>query len=122
MLGTQRDMYRLAKREQSGKIENLTFYPLYGYTDLVQYLGVSSSAGEKTQSCMEFLQFVVSEQSQRTLVNVSMFSVAEYSLYTDERYVVSEEGLSSAYVPNVFGDATAVANQRKEAIFTLRLK
>ena len=36
LLGTQRDMYRLAKREQSGKIENLTFYPLYGYTDLVQ--------------------------------------------------------------------------------------
>ena len=122
LLGTQRDMYRLAKREQSGKIENLTFYPLYGYTDLVQYLGVSSSAGEKTQSCMEFLQFVASEQSQRTLVNVSMFSVAEYSLYTDERYVASEEGLSSAYVPNVFGDATAVANQRKEAISTLRLK
>ncbi len=122
LLGTQRDLYRLGKKEELGKIEELAFAPLTGYTDLVQYLGVSASCGDKSDSCHAFLQFVTSAESQQTLVNVDMFSVLNESFYTDKRYAACEQGLNSAYVPNVFGDVTAVSTQRQAALDTLRMQ
>lgn len=120
LLGTQRDLYRLSRREENGKIEKLVFAPLCGYTDLVQYVGIASSDG-KADSAQAFAQFLVSEKSQQTLVNINMFSVLEQTLYTDERYKACEQGLEQAYVPNVFGDAAAIAEQRKTAISTMKM-
>ena len=119
LLGTQRDLYRLLKREEMGKIEKLTYYPLSGYTDLVQYLSISATCGDKAQSCNGFLEFVISEASQQTLCNINMFSVLEQAFYTQSIYQKCESGLSSAYVPNVFGDADAIVAQRNTAIKTL---
>ena len=121
LLGTQRDMYRLSQRESNAKIENLCFAPLTGYTDLVQYVAISSSAGDKAQSCEKFTEYLISEQSQSTLVNLSMFSVLDATFYTADRYAQCESSLGSAYVPNVFGDAEAIANQRKTALATLNM-
>lgn len=122
LLGTQRDLYRLGKKEELGKIEELDFAPLTGYTDLVQYLGVSVNSGDKADSCHAFLQFVTSAESQATLVNIDMFSVLCDNFYTDKRYVACEQGIKTAYVPNVFGDAVAVSTQRQTALDTLRMK
>ncbi len=120
LLGTQRDLYRLSQREKNGKIEALECRALAGYNDLVQYLAVSAQC-EKTQCCMEFLQFVVSEQSQQTLVSLNLFSVLEQTYYTVDRYVEAECGLESAYVPNVFADETSVKTQRATALKTLEM-
>lgn len=122
LLGTQRDLYRLGKKEESGNIEELTFAPLDGYTDLVQYLGISSTCGDKGTCCTAFLQFVTSAESQATLVNIDMFSVLSDKFYTDKRYAACEQGLKSAYVPNVFGDVAAVTTQRQTALDTLRMQ
>lgn len=119
LLGTQRDLYRLQKREEMGKIEKLAYYPLSGYTDLVQYLSISASCGDKAQSCNDFLQYAVSEVSQQSLCNINMFSVLEQTFYTQPIYLKCEQGLASAYVPNVFGDSDAIVSQRKAAITTL---
>lgn len=119
LLGTQRDLYRLGKREEMGKIEKLVYCPLVGYTDLVQYLAISSTCGDKLQSCTEFLQYAVSEASQQTLCNINMFSVLEQTFYTQPVYLQCEQGLAKAYVPNAFGDKDAVTSQRKTAITTL---
>ncbi len=119
LLGTQRDLYRLSQKEQNGRIETLAFAPLEGYTDLVQYLGISNAAGDKASACSAFVSYLVSEDAQATLVNLCMFSVLEQGFYTTERYSVCEAGLANAYVPNVFGDAEAVARQRQMAIDTL---
>ena len=121
LLGTQRDMYRLSQRETNGKIDSLVFAPLTGYTDLVQYVAISSSAGEKADSCKQFTEYLISEESQSTLVNLSLFSVLDSSFYTSDRYVQCESSLGTAYVPNVFGDAEAIANQRKTARATLNM-
>lgn len=121
LLGTQRDLYRLGKREENGKIEKLTFAPLCGYTDLVQYVGLSAACGDKTDSATEFMQFLVQSATQQTLVNINMFSVLEQTLYTNERYLACEQGLTKAYVPNVFGDKAAVTEQRKTALATLNM-
>ncbi len=122
LLGTQRDLYRLSKREESGKIEKLVFASLEGYTDLVQYVGISQSCGEKTSCCTEFMQFLIQSETQQTLLNVSMFSVLQQTFYTDERYVACEKGLEKSYVPNVFGDKDAVMMQRKTAISTIEMQ
>lgn len=121
LLGTQRDMYRLSQREANGKIDKLGFAPLTGYTDLVQYVATSSSAGDKAESCKQFTEYLISEQSQSTLVNMSLFAVIDATYYTTERYAECERTLGTAYVPNVFGDADAIANQRKTALATLNM-
>ena len=121
LLGTQRDIYRLTQRESNGKIEKLGFAPLGGYTDLVQYVGVSAAAGEKASACEEYVSYLLSESTQATLVNLSMFSVLDTTFYTSDRYADCEQLLSSAYVPNVFGNAEAVTRQRETARATLNM-
>lgn len=121
LLGTQRDIYRLSQREDNGKIEQLGFAPLGGYTDLTQYVGVSLAAGDKTTACQEYIRYLLSEATQSTLVNLCLFSVLESSFYTKDRYKECERLLSSAYVPNVFGNAEAIARQRETALATLNM-
>ena len=121
LLGTQRDLYRLSQREQNGKIEPLGFCPLTGYTDLVQFVGISSVCGEKASSCQDYLQYLISDEVQQSLVNLSLFGVVDAALYTDERYAAMERGLSSAFVPNVFADGEIIANQRQTAKSTLSM-
>ena len=121
LLGTQRDMYRLSQRESNGKIENLVFAPLTGYTDLVQYVAVSQTAGDKAASCEKFIEYLTGEQAQSTLTNMSLFSVLDANFYTADRYAQCETSLATAYVPNVFGDADAIAKQRQTAIATLNM-
>lgn len=121
LLGTQRDLYRLSKKEADGKIDKLGFLPLTGYTDLAQYLGISADSGDKMNSCKAFVEYLLSKDVQSSLVNLSLFSVLDEEFYTMERYSACERALSSAYVPNVFGDEEAIANQRQTAIRTLNL-
>lgn len=118
LLGTQRDLYRLSERQKNEKIERLQCCALGGYTDLVQYLGVSSQS-QNADACMDFLQFTVSEQSQKTLVNLNLFSVLEQTFYTSLNYCEMEQALPKAYVPNVFGDEAALRTQRDAALTTL---
>ena len=117
LLGTQRDLFRLSQREQNGKIEQLGFCPLSGYTDLVQFVGVSVDCGEKFASAQEYLQYLISDEVQSGLVGLSVFTALDKSFYTDE----IERGLSSAFVPNVFADFNVVANQRQTAKSTLNI-
>ena len=122
LLGTQRDLYRLGQKEELGKIEELTFAPLVGYTDLVQYMGVSAGCGDKADSAFAFLEYLVSADAQQTLLNIDMFTVLEDTFYTEKRYADCEKGTKTAYVPNVFGDPASVQNQRQAALDTLRMK
>lgn len=121
LLGTQRDIYRLTQKESNGKIEQLGFAPLGGYTDLVQYIGVSSFAGDKASACQRYVSYLLSEKTQQTLVNLSMFSVLETTFYTSDRYRECEQLLATAYVPNVFGNAEAITRQRETAVATLNM-
>lgn len=121
LLGTQRDMFRLEQRENNAKIEQLAFVPLGGYTDLVQYVGISAQAQDKMSACESYIEHLLSSQTQQTLVNLRLFSVCETNLYTLPRYSACESLLPTAYVPSVFGDETAIANQRKAALDTLSM-
>ena len=120
LLGTQRDMYRLSQRESNGRIEKLGFAPLPGYTDLVQYMGIAA-IGDKSEACVQYIKYLLSDECQSTLVNLSMFSVLENTYYTTDRFAECERSLSTAYVPNVFGDMDAIQKQRETALTTLKM-
>lgn len=119
LLGTQRDLFRLSQREQNGKIEDLSFRPLEGYTDLVQFAGVNGECGEKLSSCKAYLQYLLSNESQQGLIDLALFSVLEDSFYVDKRYALMEQGLSRAFVPNAFTESEVIQNQRQIAKTTL---
>lgn len=121
LLGTQRDMYRLSQKESQSKIDQLSFVPLSGYNDLVQYVGISATCGDKQASCAEYIKFLLSDAVQSALVNVGMFSVLNKSIYTQERYVDCENLLSDSFVPSAFVSAEIIANQRLTAKSTLAI-
>ncbi len=68
-LGTQRDIVRLANRGV-----NANFYPLNGYNDLYQYISVCSDNLIKREYSQKFIEFLISENSQKMLTSISMFS------------------------------------------------
>ncbi|MCM1042883.1 MAG: ABC transporter substrate-binding protein [Corallococcus sp.] len=119
LLGTQRDMYRLSNRYKNGKIDALVCVPLQGYTDLVQYVAISADAGQKTQSAREFVQYLTSEEVQKTLTNISMFSPCGYSLYTDDWFASAEKSLENARTVNVFANAETLEQIRRDALVSL---
>lgn len=121
LLGTQRDMYRLGKKLETGKIDDLLFAPLCAYTDLVTYVGVSRNS-QNMQPCLQFVQYLVSDAVQQTVVDISMFSVTNQNLYTKQWYDLCQNQLHTAYVPNVFGDSSALENSRNTALKTLSQK
>lgn len=122
LLGTQRDIYRLSKKEADGKIDALSFTALGGYTDLVQYLGVSSECGDKKDVAERFIAYLLSPQVQATLADISMFSVLCDDIYTAERFAACEKAIKNAYVPSVFGDEEAIERQRQTAVSTLNMQ
>lgn len=122
LLGTQRDIFRLGQKESQSKIDELCFAPVAGYTDLVQYLGVSKDCQDKRQSCIEYVKYLLSEETQASLVNLNMFSVLDKPVYpSNARMSACEQALASAFVPNAFVDRDVIANQRQTAKSTLKI-
>lgn len=69
MLGTQRDIERLSKRNFDYEIT-----PINGYNDLFQYISISSLNSEKAFYSEQFIKLLTSENSQKKLKDISMFS------------------------------------------------
>lgn len=67
LLGSQRDARRLEKRGVAFVAE-----PLRGYTDIVQYVAVSTADDEKYPSCVEFVERLRSEEVQSKLYKIGM--------------------------------------------------
>lgn len=121
LLGTQRDIVRLTQKESNGKIDALGFAPLEGYSDLVQYIGIAD-CGDKSASCIEYVKYILSEEVQASLVNLSLFSVLEKPIYTsNERMAACEQTLATAFIPNAFVDWDVINNQRQTAKATLNI-
>lgn len=115
LLGTQRDLYRLRKREADGKIEPLAVVPLIGYTDLVQYVAVGKQSANRV-AAETFATYLTSAEVQATLVDIALFSPTGAAVYTDDTYSLCAEGVTRAYVPNVFAPTESVAKQRADAV------
>ena len=93
LLGTQRDFYRLKNRVNIGALSNCDFNYLGGYTDLLQWFAVTTTDASKQEMAELFIQYVLSEDIQKKLTSLGMFSVLDLSIY-DNEYSDFEEVLS----------------------------
>lgn len=68
LIGTQRDVYRLARRGVEFEVK-----PLGTFTDLVQYVAVTAE-GENAASSEKFAEYLVSDEVQGRLFEIGLFS------------------------------------------------
>ncbi len=69
LLGTQRDIVRLTNRGFSFSAE-----PLSAFNDLYQYVSVIGGERQKVIECIKFTEYLLSENSQKKLSEIDMFS------------------------------------------------
>ncbi|MBR2974713.1 MAG: hypothetical protein IKC47_03110 [Clostridia bacterium] len=111
LLGTQRDAYRLTNRVQQGKMEDLAFCVLPTYTDLAQYLGISSSAGEKSEACRQLVGYLTSKEVQHSLCNVYLLSPTDLEVYGEGWMRQAQDALPTMSTPNVFIDVALLSGE-----------
>ncbi len=69
LVGTQRDVNRLNVRQMEAVIT-----PLSEYSDLYQYISVTAASAEKKAYAEMFIEFLLSEEAQKKVSNLGMFS------------------------------------------------
>lgn len=69
LLGSQRDIVRLTNRNMEVKITPLTYY-----NDLYQYVSILDTKKGNEHVARKFVEFLLSEKSQKQLKEISMFS------------------------------------------------
>lgn len=84
-VGTQRDAVRLTYKDY-----NYSVYPLNEYNDLYQYLSITAEE-KKLKICNQFCSFILSEEIQKTLKNIKLFSDVYKLNYEDESYINIEK-------------------------------
>ena len=103
LIGTTRDVVRCKDREVKGSLSPCVYNYLGGFTDLVQYLGITSKNYGNQIIAQEFLEFALSEDLQRALNKVGLFSPVFDDIY-EEGYLKEFENVLSKdiVVPNAF--------------------
>lgn len=94
LCGTQRDAYRLDNKLANGKISNQSFEYLSGFSDLIQYIAVGKCEASEVKISTSFAEYVTSDKAQRSLTNISMFSVNKTDLYSSGYLKEMEKALS----------------------------
>lgn len=97
LLGTARDLFRIKNLERLGRFE-VSYEPVSTYTDLIQYIGITNT----DNNVLNFINFVMSDSSQRELANINLFSTKHLKLYSESTYKEMEQALYTCYVPNIF--------------------
>ncbi len=70
LLGTQRDIKRIEKKK-----DEFTVRPLEGYSDLVQYIAITTESDEKYRYCRVAVEHILSEEVQKKLYKIGMMRV-----------------------------------------------
>lgn len=97
LLGTARDLFRIKNLENLGRFE-VIYEPVSTFTDLIQYLGKTTN----DKNLDKFINYIISDENQYKLTNLSLFSTKHLKLYSNSIYSDMENCLSSCFVPNIF--------------------
>lgn len=110
-LGTQRDIWRLENRRVPFKIEKIC-----SFSDLVQYISVYTSDENKNFYSQKFIEYLLSEDSQKRLTQIGMLTVNDKSIYSrDDAANVLENGKISGGL-YVFTDREKIEKLQSEAV------
>jgi hypothetical protein len=97
LLGTARDLFRIKNLESIGRF-SVNYEPVSTFTDLIQYLGKTTTNKEVEN----FIDYVMNDNNQCKLSNLSLFSTKHLKLYNEPTYMAMENALKSCYIPNIF--------------------
>ena len=92
LLGTTRDFYRIKNRISLGNMQQCKFVPLGKFTDLIQYIGVLDSKNKLQAE--SFIEYLTSNDIQKKLSNIGLFSPNKLKIYSDEDYKEFETKLN----------------------------
>lgn len=102
LLGTQRDFFRINNKVNLGAISEIYYSYLSKYTDLLQYMAITTKKPELVSVANEFIKYVTDSKVQQKLTSIGMFSVTQDYIYDDE-YKEFEKALhEKLQVMNVF--------------------
>ncbi len=117
LLGTQRDFYRLNNKVQLGNLSSIKYRFMTNYTDLIQYMSITTKDKNLISHAEKFIKFITSNSIQSKLTSIGMFSVTGQKIYKNE-YANFEEALNNKLqVLNVFTPGvqiTQMQNKRGE--------
>jgi len=99
LIGTGRDVFRVSNLNNIGRL-NASITPLFGYTDLIQYCGLTAN----DEISLQFLTKLLSDNFQNKLTTYSLFSVKHNKIYSSGIYKNMENAIFEANVPNVFNE------------------
>ena len=99
LLGTARDLFRSKNLESLGRF-SINYEPVSTFTDLIQYIGVSTAKPE----VLNFVNYLLSNANQRNLANIGLFSTKHLKLYTEPTYAQMEQALTTCKINNIFNN------------------
>lgn len=99
LIGTQRDIFRLKSREV-----DFVYSPISEYCDMYQYISVVYKNNEKSSYLMTFLNYLCSEQVQKTLTKIGMYSCIYDNLYLEDENMNSIKNENVNYVTSPYAD------------------
>lgn len=116
LVGTQRDVIRCAMKMERGKLENVAFAPIAGYTDLLQCIGITASNSEKAAICRSFIEYITSEAVQCRLSEIGMINVLGECFMSGSPLDGLEQALSGRIeTVNVFTPKSELERAREAA-------
>lgn len=103
LLGTQRDLHRILNRISQNNFFEYEVQYLKGYTDLVQYLAITSKDQSRQAKAQLVIEYLTAQSAQRSLNNIGMFGVDGNKYYTSEMLKDMEAAINQPVVtPNAF--------------------
>lgn len=88
LIGTQRDVIRLINNNQE-----FTLTPILEYSDLYQYISLTSKGDTEKFYAREFISYLLSSSVQEKLTSLGMFSVNKSGQYVGDEYFSTSEKL-----------------------------
>lgn len=113
LIGTHRDVVRLKNREIDCNIE-----PLGDFCDLYQY-AIITSINNAYYSRL-FIDYLLSNDIQDKLINISMLSTVKGGLYSDDEAFTKLENQKINHIVSPFSDITTIEKLKEIAKETLK--
>lgn len=103
ILGTQRDLHRILNRISQNNFFEYEVEYLKGYTDLVQYLAITSKDCDRQITAQLIIEYLTAQSAQRSLSSAGMFGVDGNKYHTGEMLKDMEAALNQPLItPNAF--------------------
>ena len=99
LIGSQRDVFRLENRINNGKICDVVYEQIDGFTDMIQFMMLSKNLqGNKKELAQNFVKFLISSDTQRLVYDIGLFPVNKVE------NLKSNEGIMQNIIPQNFED------------------